>query len=230
MALCVACSGSASDGEVEQGELGEASNQEVPGATADGAVEDTSVESELAPLCRDAVDGLLSRPEAVACEVGCGASVPMPVFEDPPVVGTHECLDHADCQAGAGGHCRVNHRSGFYYPNRCYYDECSTDADCGTDAICVCGNGEWSSRNACVSSTCRVDADCGPGQTCADAVAYAGSCRSSGSPEFHCTSDADECQVDADCTDQEQPLESVGCAWDSEQSRRLCRAFDPCGL
>ena len=110
-----------------------------------------------------------------------------------PSGGLASCATDADCANDAG--------SAFTtcLHGRCSFDQCLTDADCGT-GVCACasdyygGNGAYH-PNVCVPATCHVDADCGVGGFCSPTHGYCGTFGS-----FHCHGKADSC-VDAtkDC-------------------------------
>src|SRR5262249_16495291 len=85
----------------------------------------------------------------------------------------------------------------------CSFDDCLTDADCGSTAVCACstdyygGNAQYH-KNICAPGNCRVDADCGAGGYCSPSHGYCGSVES-----FNCHGPADSC-VDA-------TMDCVGC-------------------
>jgi hypothetical protein len=69
---------------------------------------------------------------------------------------------------------------------------CASDADCGPQAICVCGKaGSW---GVCELSTCRSDADCQSGLRCAS---YSAGCGGG----YACQTAADTCVAESDCFD-----------------------------
>ena len=115
----------------------------------------------------------------------------------PPIDGgPMSCTSTIDCVGDAGA---------FTYYNVCLhgvcsFDQCLTDADCGSTGVCACstdyygGNSQYH-PNVCVPGNCRVDADCGAGGYCSPSRGYCGSFQG-----FYCHSPADSC-VDAtmDC-------------------------------
>ncbi len=127
-----------------------------------------------------------------AAEPGCG------MIQDPDT-----CCLHTDCnQADPSGTCITGPI--FYcggaaptIANVCVVDECVTNAECGTDQLCLPPRvlGEPVSR--CVTTQCQFDADCtaGAGGECSP---FFNPCngRFSG---FSCTYDDSACRSNDDC-------------------------------
>jgi hypothetical protein len=128
------------------------------------------------------------RPTAVACS----ASARSPA---PPDGGTPACTTTADCASDAGSLFTT------CLHGRCSFDQCLTDADCGTSDVCACASDYYGGNvayhpNVCVPGNCRVDGDCGPGGYCSASHGYCGSFQG-----FYCHSKADTCVDETkDCT------------------------------
>lgn len=73
---------------------------------------------------------------------------------------------------------------------------CSTDADCGQGAICICGDERSPTGGTCQSSSCGSDAECQPGYLCASYFAGCGG-------GYACQTPQDTCRVQADCNASE---------------------------
>lgn len=102
----------------------------------------------------------------------------------PAEEGTIACASDADCTSSPFGHCEVEGSSYCL----CNWG-CLTDADCGVDSVCLCGD----PVGTCVTAACTSDADCNGG-FCTAAL------DPSGAPSFFaCTSPDNECEIDADC-------------------------------
>ena len=69
---------------------------------------------------------------------------------------------------------------------------CHTDADCADGNLCMCGPG----GGQCVPATCQTGDDCSEGQECTSWDSSQGCLY----PAFVCTTPADTCGGDADCT------------------------------
>ncbi|HEX3595609.1 MAG TPA: hypothetical protein VHU80_10915 [Polyangiaceae bacterium] len=95
-------------------------------------------------------------------------------------VPEEHCYVDSDCTVSPGGMCRKVISS-----NRCEYDDCLMDSDCGPSERCGC--------HTCVPSTCSSDEDCGSGNSC---VLGAGCFLPNG---YHCTSSADTCSSGDEC-------------------------------
>lgn len=113
---------------------------------------------------------------------------------DPTFPGI-ECLNDSDCTDGHNGRCIGNNHDSYY----CSYDECRTDAECGSGSVCECEGGFRGDHNVCLASSCATDADCGPGGFCSpsqgDCGAYLGTIG------YFCHTCDDECVNDTDCGD-----------------------------
>lgn len=79
--------------------------------------------------------------------------------------------------------------------NRCVYDGCRRDADCGAGRACMPAGAYGYALAHCVMAACRSDAQCDrqPGGQCRP---FTRRCAAYG---FACTYDADPCRADADC-------------------------------
>jgi hypothetical protein len=81
-------------------------------------------------------------------------------------------------------------------------DQCMTDSDCGSGAVCGCAGTTFEyaheTRNLCVPAGCHVDADCGGGGYCSPSNGDCGTFY--GAQLFACHTDDDQCGNDDDCT------------------------------
>jgi hypothetical protein len=132
----------------------------------------------------------IHRPAPVACPTDRPAG-------SPGGVGGGTCAVDADCTAGKNGRC-----SGGLTPNACTYDECATDAECGS-AVCVCRDAaKIGAPNVCFRGNCRVDADC-PGTYCSPSgVDIYWNCLTGvpiGAFGYFCHGAGDECIDKEDC-------------------------------
>ena len=110
---------------------------------------------------------------------------------------TNGCTRHSDCDEGMNGKCITgNGYMGRYY--RCAYDNCTTDADCGSGTLCYCTT---SSAAWCTyEGNCRVDADCGGGLYSYCSPAMGSDCGGSHSVSgYYCHTPQDSCIDDSDC-------------------------------
>jgi hypothetical protein len=120
--------------------------------------------------------------------------------------------DAVTCQFGAAGACSE------YQWGYCRFvgmfalcgSGCLTDADCGTNSVCVCGDPQSPTGGACLPAQCRTDADCGSDSLCAS---YTDSCGQLG---YSCLSPGDECRTREDCS---------SCEYRSDEQRRVCTGF-----
>jgi hypothetical protein len=103
------------------------------------------------------------------------------------------CSTDADCTAHPDGLCsRFDLKTGTPTGGcQCYYG-CTSDADCGSGAICLCGD----PIGQCVAASCATDANCGVGQLCTMSTPL-GTCPS-GVP-FACQTSIDTCGGNRDC-------------------------------
>jgi hypothetical protein len=111
-----------------------------------------------------------------------------------------KCTKDADCTSGKNGRCLAP-RPPDLVENTCSYDDCFTDADCGS-GVCACRSATHHGANTCFHANCRTDADCA-GRGCSpSAVATDPSCQSGlaiGSFGYFCHTASDECIDDGDC-------------------------------
>jgi hypothetical protein len=116
----------------------------------------------------------------------CASMLPTSASFDPLVYPNAECLADADCGSPLS-YCRV---TGMLPAPRCF-GGCVTDADCGQNMVCVCGDpiGE------CSLASCTTDSDCLDG-LCVGAQHSTG-CGTAW--DFKCTSPLDECLSDEEC-------------------------------
>ena len=131
----------------------------------------------------------------------------------------------ADCTKGKNGRCLHQQQYFRGAPTTtsytCSYESCSTDADCGNGAACLCraelGNG---GVNLCVVAGCKTDADCG-GSTCSPTYALSpgGQCRSEGGgyQALRCHGPDDECTDDSDCAPS-----GKDCAYSEAKKHWVC--------
>jgi hypothetical protein len=155
------------------------------------------------------------RAEALSC---IGVFSP----PEPPstlIAASNACTKHADCTEGANGKCAasgVGMGGGYYY---CNYDQCATDADCGTGRICYC---TASDAAGCLSvGNCLTDADCGGGSYSYCSPSMGWDCGGYHSIDgFHCHTPNDTCIDDTDCTGANY------CNYDVYQGKWQCMAIN----
>ncbi|HEX6242799.1 MAG TPA: hypothetical protein VFZ61_17925 [Polyangiales bacterium] len=92
----------------------------------------------------------------------------------------------------------------------CAQDGCDDDSHCGPGERCTC----TSYVKRCVPSQCRADTDCQPGQRCVTSSRCGDFVDG-----FYCTTRADTCASDADCSGQPEST----CAYVEEQQRWRCQ-------
>lgn len=145
-------------------------------------------------------DGVVHRPNAAHV---CPSMLPRTAAEaadrappnDEPWSADNECESDANCTKAAHGHCEFS--AGESLPiKECIYG-CVSDADCGSDEVCVCGN----PVGACVPATCRDDDDCSTGMKCAQW--YDANITCGPSAVLTCQTPGDECATDTDCNADE---------------------------
>jgi hypothetical protein len=136
---------------------------------------------------------MVHRATAAACPTS------RPAGTQAPPQAADTCKTDADCTMGKNGRCNGT----ISTPNHCNYDECTTDADCGTVTACECRNPAAYGANTCVHGNCRVDADCGAGGFCSpSAVTLDPTCMFGidiGSIGYFCHTSGDACVDHADC-------------------------------
>ncbi len=138
-------------------------------------------------------------PRAAACNSGGGAD---------------SCKTDSECNDKPNGYCAA--ASGNQAPGcSCAYG-CTTDADCGADAICLCG----APVGRCVPAKCKDDAGCPEG----DCTSY------DSSPgcafiAFACQSTADTCGGDKDCAGSGGTM----CAYGSGAAGAAAKSCHPAG-
>jgi hypothetical protein len=154
----------------------------------------------------------IHRPTAVDCPtdraVGTAGS---------PRTGD-KCESDAECTAGKNGRCESSLQG-----NVCSYDECFTDADCGSAGVCGCRQDQLYGANVCYKGNCRTDADCPTSWCSPSAVNVSTSCTTGipvGVVGFFCHTAADECTDDSDC-----PSATGTCTFDVDKLHWACRAL-----
>ena len=132
-----------------------------------------------------------------------------------------DCKSDADCKAGKNGRCMALGGGRMAPQNRCTYDACFTDNECGPKQTCNCEH----QGNYCLPGNCRVDADCGNGGFCSPSWALCslhGPYRPNG---YYCHTSSDECMRDEDCPRPKKehygPL-STRCAFSQPVGRWVC--------
>jgi Cys-rich repeat protein len=126
------------------------------------------------------------------------------------------CTSDADCTQGKNGRCSPPLHNGV--GNRCTYDECFVDDDCGAGKACLCGTslGTTRSPSTCLPANCRSDADCGAGESCSPTLDT--SCGPyDGIQGFYCHTPGDSCTSDAQCT-----MPNGYCAWQPMLGKWAC--------
>jgi len=154
------------------------------------------------------------RPRASACSPTRPPGTPRPGEQG-------DCKQDTDCAAGKNGRCQAWSNGRMAPRNRCTYDLCFTDAQCGAKGTCNCdGQG-----NYCLSGNCRVDADCGESGFCSPSWALC-SLHGPYRPEgFYCHRASDECMRDEDCpkpTKEGYGYASTKCTWSAPLGHWAC--------
>jgi hypothetical protein len=98
------------------------------------------------------------------------------------------CESDSDCDSVTGGTCAK-----LILYARCDYHQCRQDSDCAVGSRCACS--EFTLSNRCVPADCSTDEECGVGQVCRLEVGCHGMLIG-----YHCSTSADTCQSDPDCT------------------------------
>jgi hypothetical protein len=121
----------------------------------------------------------------------------------------------------------------------CAYDECASDSDCTTNAVCICretmlmagvtGDPSWNTWCA-RAGNCRLDSDCGPGGYCSPSAQFQCS-RMTYYYNYFCHTADDECVNDSDCPSQ--PTQSTlkpkaDCAYNPAVGHWACSSADIC--
>lgn len=160
-------------------------------------------------------DGFVHRTSALACDAdGFGEG-----DCENPFGSDGACMSDAECVAddGAVGVCLATAEP--WAGCECNFG-CGSDADCGPDQACYCAG----SHSRCIPATCRTDDDCAGG-LCGLSTTI-GACGSV-TRRLSCTSEQDECRVDASCDDCLQCLSGLeGGTWTCSGSTGIC---GPCG-
>lgn len=144
----------------------------------------------------------------VACENGhthrAYAAACDPTNDLPACAGTEaflSCTTDADCTERPNGRC--NSFDGFEGTScGCVYT-CAGDADCDAGEVCVCSGVLGAALSQCVTAGCTTDADC-PSKECG-ITSFDDGC--STHVELACRSDADACDVKADCLPSDYPTD-----------------------
>ena len=98
------------------------------------------------------------------------------------------CASDADCTALPEGTCQRR-----IFQTTCYYHACLEASDCATGRACICSG--LLARNVCVAGDCIADEDCDAGLECrAERDCH------EHPVGVHCSSEADSCRSNADCT------------------------------
>jgi hypothetical protein len=129
-----------------------------------------------------------------------------------------KCEKDSECTSGQNGRCESSLQG-----NVCSYDECFTDADCGSAGVCGCREDQLYGANVCYKGNCRTDADCPTSWCSPSAVNVSTSCTTGipiGTVGFFCHTAADECTDDSDC-----PSSTGSCTFDVDKLHWACRAL-----
>ena len=139
----------------------------------------------------------VNRVAAVACPPANGELTP----GDPEQCGPCDAFP-------TGGECV----RGSPVRNFCHYD-CSTDADCGPGAACLCAIEAGAPFNQCVTATCTTNDDCEVG------CGYSLYCNEPNA--LRCRDEAVECLGHGDCPTESQPNNDF-CAYKSNPGDWVC--------
>jgi hypothetical protein len=134
--------------------------------------------------------GPVHRPKSQACPSKLPRSFECKIAPD----DHSSCVTDADCSDSPDGFCQHNPPGSFPPGCGCAYG-CTTDAQCGEGAICLCGD----PVGRCAQASCTTDADCG-GLLCASYTSNPG-CDITA---FACQNELDECMTDKDCMEGTQ--------------------------
>lgn len=146
-------------------------------------------------------EGYYHRPLAKQCGIttkiaappGGAGNIPNP-NPLPRADGSVECSAEtaAMCDAYQWGYCRLQQDGGGPSIPSCW-SGCVSDADCGSEQACICGDAESPTGGVCKYAMCRTDQDCGTGSFCASAGSTCGS------TSLACQTKSDKCSSDKDC-------------------------------
>jgi hypothetical protein len=104
------------------------------------------------------------------------------------------------------------------------HDECTTDADCASNAVCTCVQTPRAigiATNTCVSASCRSDADCPATRGCGLSTQHGDGGGEFGAPGWYCHTAKDACTTDADCgVGQDGSAQS--CAYGEASATWIC--------
>lgn len=135
-------------------------------------------------------DGRIRRVSSVACEVptptgGCEESS----------TGEDQCHTDDECVSGPHGYCALS-ATGFGDYCGCHYG-CMSDADCGTDQVCLCGGDApgYPSVSRCIPAGCLDSDACDGGMCRLGDLPFA--CAST--YRTACTTADDTCEQHEDC-------------------------------
>jgi hypothetical protein len=146
----------------------------------------------------------IHRATAMACSAALAeAGVPTSIFDGSspgPVAldgGLIDCASDSDCPPCQNGQRdRCISAPQYLRGPWCICDECTSDQDCGPNAVCVCNAPGFSNTmlaNECIQSQCQVDSDCGPGGFCSPTPSHCGL------TGYYCHTSADQCFDNTDC-------------------------------
>jgi hypothetical protein len=104
-----------------------------------------------------------------------------------PDGGVPSCAADTDCTALVSGLYR------YCVHGQCAFDQCLTDAECGSTGVCACSSDYYGGNlayhpNFCVPANCRLDSDCGQGGYCSPSRGTCGTFQG-----FYCHTAADSC-------------------------------------
>jgi hypothetical protein len=157
-----------------------------------------------------------SRPSAVDSELDAPSQRALELLPQAPELATQAPeRRHPDALAPArpGAHRAA--------PYACEIDDdgdCGVDADCGDAQLCFCN--PIGAQGRCITAGCITDSDCGAEATCAPAFAIDQDDCDSRRLEYHCVTEADECQAALDCVGPGRASES--CVFERTLGRRTC--------